>query len=217
MKKWFIVALLLILAGGFYICTRLPVLGIVTINQIVKNPGNRHKIDSAVSIVQDGDIVVRTGNDMTSYMFCRANLTHKTYSHCGVVAIENGYPFVYHAIGGEDNPNEALRKDSLQFWLSPAHNTGFGIRRFALSPAQKDMLLAVVRRYYYLRTKFDLKFDLHDDSRLYCGELVYRALNKAMNDTALIKPTRSMGYTYIAIDNITCTPHAAWVWQVRYK
>ena len=69
------------------------------------NLQNHHDVDSAISLLQSGDLVMRRGIDVTSFMLSQMNLKDKTYSHCGIVEIEYGYPFVYHSIGGEDNPN----------------------------------------------------------------------------------------------------------------
>src|SRR5690606_33196633 len=65
--------------------------------------------DSCVQLLRTGDLALRTGNDITSRMFCEFNRIDKTYSHCGMVVVEHGYPFVYHSIGGEDNPDQRLR------------------------------------------------------------------------------------------------------------
>lgn len=188
-----------------------------SLKEIASNPANISAIDSGIHILQQGDIVVRTGNDFTSTMFCKMNQTDKTYSHCGIVMLENGYPYVYHSIGGEDNPNEVLRRDSASFWFSPAHNTGFGILRFSFTQPQADSLKQITLRYYHARKKFDMDFDLKDDNKLYCAELVYKAMNYAMNDTAFIQPSYWMGKEYVAVDNITLNSHAHLICQVKYK
>lgn len=189
----------------------------ISLEDKVTNPANIRMIDSGIHMLQQGDIVVRTGNDITSTMFLKMNQTDKTYSHCGIVMMENGYPFIYHSIGGEDNPNETLRRDSASFWLSPWHNMGFGILRFNFTAVQADSLKHIVLQYYTAKKKFDLDFDLKDDSKLYCAEFVYNALNYATADAAFIKTTRWMGKEYVAIDNFTLNSNAHLICQVRYK
>lgn len=214
--KWIISLVVVAAAVYLFVQAQVPAHDAHTIAQMQQNPYNRQAIDKAISMVHTGDIIVRTGNDMTSYMFCRANRRDHTYSHCGIVSVENGYPFVYHSIGGEDNPDEVLRRDSLNFWLSPVHNTGFGIRRTLFNPAQIDAMLQVAQSYYRQQKKFDLDFDIQNDDKLYCAELLYRAMNRAAADSNYIRPTHSAGYTYVAVDNITAAP-GSWVWQITYK
>src|SRR3954468_9375414 len=60
-----------------------------------ENPINARNIDSVIHLLRNGDLALRTGADATSVMLRQMNLTNKTYSHCGIVMIENGYPFVY--------------------------------------------------------------------------------------------------------------------------
>src|SRR5690348_3936633 len=44
-----------------------------SIIQRSNNPWNIRSVDSAVGLLQSGDIVVRTGNDATSYMLTQLN------------------------------------------------------------------------------------------------------------------------------------------------
>jgi len=187
-----------------------------TIAAIAANPYNLHLIDSCKSLLRNGDIIVRTGNDMTSEMFREANSKDKTYSHCGIVLIEGGQPYIYHSIGGEDNPNEVLRRDDIKTWASPLHNSGIGILRYRFTTAQIDSLAAITRGYYNQHKKFDMQFDINNDDKLYCAELLYQTINKSLRK-AVIKPTQRLGYTYVAIDDITQNSYCDWICQVRYK
>jgi len=181
------------------------------------NTWNRHIVDTAVSLLRSGYIVLRRGIGADSYMLAEMNKKDKTYSHCGIVMIEHGYPFVYHSIGGEDNPDERLRRDSADFFFSPLHNTHLAIVRFDFDSANVDELRRAVSRYYAERPKFDLKFDLATDDELYCSEFVYKALNKAMHDTGYIKPGLLLGHKFVGIDDIFINEHANMVWQIKFK
>lgn len=181
------------------------------------NPFNKASVNLGLKMLHTGDLVVRTGADVTSYMFSQMNQTEKTYSHCGIVIIENGYPFVYHSIGGEDNPDQELRRDSAKFWVSPANNLGYGIARFSFFDGQIKALTQVVQRLYREKRKFDMNFDLKTDDRLYCAEFVYKAVNEAMKDSQYLRPITVLGYRFIGVDNLFLNQHAKLIWQVRYK
>lgn len=178
---------------------------------------NTAMIDSAITMLKDGDMVLRTGADVTSYMLSQTNQHDKTFSHCGLVRIENGYPFVYHAIGGEDNPDEEVRRDSASAWFSPAGNLGLGIARFNLNSKGLRKLTDVVTHYYKEKRKFDMKFDLATDNRLYCAELVYKALLEASGNKLFCHPVSKFGYHYISVENLYRNKHTKLIWQVRYK
>jgi hypothetical protein len=150
-------------------------------------------------------------------MLCQLNTRDKTYSHCGIVMVENGYPFVYHSIGGEDNRDARLRRDSASFWFSPANNLGFGIARLDIPEGKDTALSRVVRRFYEERKKFDMDFDIKTDDRFYCAELVYKAVNQTMRDSQYLRPVTFLGYRFIGIDDIFLSPHARMVCQIRFK
>jgi hypothetical protein len=215
------VFLIALLAGGFALAGREE----ATINtaaadlQVKRsaNPYNKQLVDSGVRTLRTGDLVVRTGADITSYIFSQLNHEDKTYSHCGIVIIENGYPFIYHSIGGEDNPDQVLRRDSASFWFSPANNLGFGVVRYTISNHQVDAITSVTRQIYKEKRKFDMDFDLNTDDRLYCAEFAYKAINMALKDPQYIKPITLLGYTFVGIDNLFLNKHAQLICQLRFK
>lgn len=183
----------------------------------MQNSENLVRMDSSIRLLRSGDLVMRTGADVISYMLCQMNQENKTYSHCGLVMIENGYPFVYHSIGGEDNPDEVMRRDSAKFFFSPANNLGFGIARYDADSQHIDQLHKVVERLYREKHKFDLQFDLATDDRLYCAEFVYKAMKETMKDAKYIQPITRNGFRFVGIDNLFCNRHAKVVCQVEFK
>ena len=178
---------------------------------------NKHAVDTAVSLLRSGYLVLRMGAGADSRLLAEMNRKDKTYSHCGIVIIENGYPFVYHSIGGEDNPDERLRRDSATFFFSPQHNMGIAVVQYDYNEDRVNELSRVVNKYYAQRPKFDMKFDLATDDKLYCAEFVYKAVNKAMNDPQYIKTTSLLGYTFVGIDDLFINPHAHIIWQTGFK
>ena len=218
-----VVALLLLSAYGVsgYFLTKteraIPVVQL-PVNDINSHAAkcNRHAIDSAVSILRSGNVLLRTGLGADSYMFAQMNRKDKTYSHCGIVMVENGFPFVYHAIGGEDNPDQRLRRDSAHVFLSPLHNQGFGVVAFDFKKEETRKLVEVVHQFYKARPKFDMNFDLNTDDALYCSEFVYKSLTKATADAAFIKATTALGKTYIGIDDLFINDHAHMVWRLKF-
>jgi hypothetical protein len=186
-------------------------------NERAGNAFNKHAIDSAISMLHSGDLVLRIGGGADSYMLSQMNQRDKTFSHCGIVFIENGYPFVYHSIGGEDNPDERLRRDSAVFFFSPLHNLGLGVVRYNIGEQNINDLQKIVLQYYRERRKFDMDFDLKTDDKLYCAEFVYKAMNTALKDTSFIKPTTMLGHRFVGVDDLFMNKHARMIWQIKYK
>lgn len=174
------------------------------------------KILYGKSLLKDGDLVLRTGNDFISLTLRQFSVHNKTYSHCGIVRIIDGKIYVYNAIGGEDNPNARLRRDSFEAFCNPEHNTGFGIFRYSLTQVQFGRLDSMVDLYYKLRIKFDMKFDLKTDSAMYCAEFVYKAVTRATEDSSFIPLSHIGDFEYVAIDNLFLNGHTKPVYQAKF-
>ncbi len=175
---------------------------------------NRHMADSAISILRSGDVLLRMGMGAQSQMLARMNRGNKDFSHCGIVVVENGYPFVYHCIGGEDNPDARMRRDSASVFLSQQNQLAFGVVRYPLdSAAIKKQVLG----WYHKHPRFDMQFDLATNDKLYCTEMVYKVLTGVAGDMCCIPTDTVMGHRFVGTGNLIANPMAQLVWQVKYK
>lgn len=163
---------------------------------------NQVRADSAVSLVRDGDLVLRSGSDAISALFRKINTKDKSYSHAGIVFIENGYPFVYNCIGSASDPHAFVKRDSLKAYIDPYHNLGYAIYRYYLSAGRIEKLRATVIQYFKERRTFDPYFDLHTDSSLYCTEFVYKAIIATTGDKKYFPITRASNFNFVAVDNL---------------
>ncbi len=216
-RWWLILSFSLVAAAAIYKVQATDTTPKVVATDPYASAWNRKQVDSALQKLQPGDIVLRMGKDVTSYLFSRFNLRDKSFSHCGIVFFEGGKPVVYHSIGGEDNPDEELRRDAALRWLSPTSNLSFAIIRYPLGSCQVDSLNQVVRKYYREKKRFDMRFDLNSDDRFYCAEFVYKALAEALKDENPLKPYEILGHRYVAIDNLYRNTGAAFICRVKFK
>lgn len=183
----------------------------------VKNPENNKLVDSSIQLLQTGDLVVRRGDDMTSYMLSRLNRQDKTYSHCGLVVVEDGEPYVYHCIGGEDNPDEKMKRETALLWFSPTNNHAFAAYRYDMQDSTIHKLVAELHRLYKSELRFDMDFDMRTNDRQYCSEMIYKALIKVNVNSNYIAAASGYGRVFIGIDNLYINSHCRPVCQVRFK
>jgi len=180
---------------------------------------NAAQVDSGIALVNNGDIIARTGNDEISDIFRRLNTHEAVYSHIGIVFFENGYPFVYNITAGKENPEGTIRRDSLATFIGPEKNLGFGIYRLSLNKNQKEQLKQSAVRYLKENRKFDLSFDLHTDSLLYCTEFIYKLVTDITKkkDYFTLTHNEEMNFDYVTVDNILLQPKNKMICKVRYK
>jgi hypothetical protein len=159
-------------------------------------------VDSCQQFLQNGTIVLRTGNDAISTMFAQLNNTDKTFSHCGIAFEENNIWYVFHSIGGEDNPDEKLRKETFESFVGESHNLGFGICKYNMTEVKQKKLNTIVTDWYQKKMPFDMEFDLKSNDRLYCAEMVFKAFNKTFETDSFFQITNHKGFKYVSTDNI---------------
>lgn len=164
------------------------------------------QIDSAKKSIATGDLIVRTGNDFTSESLRTLNRRDKTYSHCGIASIENDTVFVYHALGGEWNPDQKIRRDALDVFASPLTNRGIGIYRFRLSPVEITQLMITVSRLYQMGIMFDMKFDLQTNDRMYCAEFVYKSFMMGTVGKLKFNSSHIGQFSFIGVDDLFLQP-----------
>jgi hypothetical protein len=156
--------------------------------------------------IRSGDMITRTGNDFTSYSLRHFCQTDKTYSHCGIASIENDTVFVYHALGGEFNPDQQLLREPLSFFVAAVANNGFGVFRFNLTKTQNEKLLAETRNAYRQGITFDMQFDLATDEKMYCSEFTAKMFRRGMDNDTLFTVSRIAGFEFLAPDNLFTHP-----------
>ena len=166
--------------------------------------------------LKTGDLILRHGRGFISNAFMSLSFKEKKYSHAGIVHVENGMAYVYHAIGGEENVDNKLRKDLLQDFCDPQYVHSFGIYRYDLNMEQTKQFDSLATYYYHQEMQFDTKLDLATDSVMYCSELIYKLLQKVTGDMDYLSISNVKGYKYIAIDNLYLNKHCSIICKYSY-
>jgi len=182
----------------------------------VENQVRWLKAKPDLSQLKSGDLVFRHGRGAISNALMSLGQREQKYSHAGIISVEHGNIFVYHAIGGEENISNKLRKDPLNIFCNPADVHGFGIYRTDLNEAQIQSILLVAAKYFTAGLEFDTKFDLDTDDKMYCTEFVYKVFSRALGDQNYISLSALPGKKYIACDDLYCNAHCKPVYSYQY-
>mgnify|MGYP002075216547 CR=1 FL=1 len=174
-------------------------------------------IDSSKLLLKNGDVVFRRGNDVISHLFSEMNTQDKSFSHCGIAFEENGKWFVFHSIGGEDNPDEKLRKEPFENFITPKDNTGFGICDFSFTSHETQLLKFIVDSLYKKEIPFDMQFDLKTNDKLYCAEMVAKAIQLTLKNDSFFSIHTINGFQFYSTDNIFTQEKAKLICKIDYK
>jgi Permuted papain-like amidase enzyme, YaeF/YiiX, C92 family len=175
------------------------------------------KIDSATKILQNGDIIFRNGADAISNLFANVNKKDKRYSHCGIYVQQDNASFVLHSVGGESNPNAAIKKESFIAFVNPASNNSFGIIRFNFDKKTMNIITNIAQKWYSEKRTFDMDFDLKTDKKLYCTEYIYKAIQLGIADSLIFSNTIINDVPYVAPDDILLNKNARILWQTIFE
>ena len=188
------------------------------------------------TLLKEGDLVVRLNQDPASQFIKNVNRNDKSYSHAGIVLLENGYPYIYHIVNGEENPDEKLRKDSLIRFCHPRKNIAYGIFRYEMEVGEIKRLKNLIHEWYAKGVQFDLKFDLKTNNQMYCSEMIRKVVAYATGKRILIQTIKlsnreagifsvymhlPLSYTsrlnVVPIDNLYINPYCHLIKEYSYK
>jgi hypothetical protein len=128
--------------------------------------------DAIRPFLHDGDIILRLGDRLWSGFFKELSPRDKRFSHLGIIRIRDSAVSVINAEGlaveGKDYVNEVPLGD----FLSIALSVGVYRPRTVPGEAVSDTALE------YKGRPFDWRFDMEEDEKLYCSELLYAVLKK---------------------------------------
>ena len=169
-----------------------------------------------ITSLRSGDLIFRHGRGVISNTLLKMSQKESKYSHAGVVFIEQGKAYVYHCIGGEDNPNSTMRRDRISQFCDPEIAHSFGIYRLPLGDSLNQAFLLEVQRSYDRGLLFDTAFDLSTDKEQYCTEFIYKTLKSLEGIDLPISSSAFSGKEYVTCDNLYLIPKTQLIHQHNY-
>ena len=135
----------------------------------------------------------------------------------GIVKKINGQTFIYHATGGEENVSQKMKCEPIAIYCHPAATYKFGVFRWDLTDEQRTRFMEILDGYYKSGMEFDLDFDMTTDGKMYCSEMIYKALIAATGDKDYIALSNVIDKPYVAIDNLYLNPHCKNIFKYEYQ
>jgi hypothetical protein len=161
---------------GIVVCMALICLIISYIAMPRGRPISAQQSGMIAAVVREGDIICRLGDRLWSRYFRDISLTDKRFSHVGIAHIHNGAVTVINAEGSTAHGRDFVNESTLNDFLSVAVTAGI----YRIKSTEGDTIAALAMEY--LGTPFDWQFDMDDESKLYCTELLYVVLRRLLPD-----------------------------------
>jgi hypothetical protein len=154
-----------------------------------------------IPYLQDGDIILRMSDGQWSSIFSDYSLTDKRFSHLGIVRMRDDNIIMINSVGSIANKNMGVSELSLEYFLKVAKSIAIYRIKSADSTVISDTAVK------YIGCPFDFDFDLNDDSKIYCTELLYVALKAAKSEQLLkTRYVEDLGKEVIPLESISNSP-----------
>ena len=156
-------------------------------------------IEKLEATVQDGDIICRLGDRIWSLYFKGLSKQDKRFSHLGIIHISEGEIFVINAEGLAWEGRDKVSIDSLAHFIKPAGMIGI----YRLPDVNGEIISKEALKF--IDRPFDWYFDLENDEKIYCTELLYAALKYTYPEIQL-KTIKKYGRDIIPLEAISDSP-----------
>src|SRR6188508_1759946 len=197
-------------------------------------------INVVADSIREGDLVLRCGNDYISESLSDFSQKEKLFSHSGIAMMANETMYIYSNMAGDINPDEIMRRDLVDSFITPVHNVAVGIYRYDLTNTELEKLKNIIHTHYMNKLQFDMNFDLSTNDKMYCAEMIAKSVEQATGQRitfskSLITPALKEKYLkkllekkvvpsakvaeqreYLALDNLNMNPHCREVAKIVF-
>jgi hypothetical protein len=150
-----------------------------------------------LTLITNGDLVFRQGTGIFSYLCRNIGGEPSTFSHVGIVYFENNKAFVIHTEANDLTGIGFAKKEELSIFISASNSSKHAFYRVQnLSSNQIEGVLDSAFKYVSDSIPFDTDFDLTNDHKLYCTELVYKAFKSI--GCKLVRMHRKIDAQYVS-------------------
>jgi hypothetical protein len=140
---------------------------LLLLHYYVDIPIDKNEFENIFSNIEDGFIICTLGNNLWSDYFARLSTNDKRFSHLGIIRVCDGNISVVHSAGTIKLGNDFVKEDSFNIYI--ANVRAIGIYKINSIESYKIGQEAI----NLIGVPFDWQFDMLDDSKLYCTELLY--------------------------------------------
>lgn len=171
-------------------------------------------IEDALAEARPGDVLFKNGGGLWGRLAARFSENDDGYGHVGMVDTgPDGALVVIHAGGDPATGNGRVQATGLAQFLRAAK--GAALYRPKLDAPHAAIALSYVEAAAGRNAPFDSAFSLDTEDELYCTELVWRALSRAVGEDVVPEKSERSGKVYVAIDDLQESPWLAPLWRYQ--
>ena len=128
--------------------------------------------EALYQVLEDGDIICRLGNGVFSQYISDVSVSDKRFSHMGIIRINDGLITVINAEGDTGHGRDFVCEITIEEFLKDAVSAGV----YRVNNINRSLISGLAMEY--IGIPFDWQFDLIDESKIYCTELLQIILKR---------------------------------------
>ena len=126
---------------------------------------------SELSIIQEGDILLRQGYGFFSRSIVKYQQAKYPVTHCAMFVKQKGKPGVIHSLSSSFSDFDGVQIQPLQRFINESMPKTLMVVRFNGTQEDIHSLVQKTRAYLAKKIPFDHEFNRKDTSKMYCTEL----------------------------------------------
>ncbi|HRS53893.1 MAG TPA: YiiX/YebB-like N1pC/P60 family cysteine hydrolase [Bacteroidales bacterium] len=154
--------------------------------QVVQSSSGYVLSSREMSLIKDGDIILRHGYGFVSDMIVDIKNEKYKVSHCAIICKDSltNEINVIHSVSQTLAPFDGVQIQPLKVFLNDCQKNSIIISRYKHTTKEKPLCEISKRAKYYLnkRVPFDNNFNLFDSTKIYCTELIYLVIKDVFGD-----------------------------------
>ena len=160
-----------------------------------------------ISLLHDGDIILRHGYGFVSDMIEETLNDSSGLSHCAILTQYKGHWILIHSISSTLSDIDGVQWQDLATFVNQSKKRSIVVMRYRHGKNDSDLARIGTRAKYYLDKKipFDNSFDLFDSTSFYCSELLWKVFKDEYHVDIFESKYRPEHYDYMKFDTFLDT------------
>ncbi len=176
------------------------ILFILSITGCAGGHPSSERLELPVRLNDSAYLIVRLGDGYFSNIFRKVSSEEKRYSHSGIIHRVDEHYKVYHIEANELTGKGIVRDEPLESFIS--HSREWALYAINAPDSVKMEIVEQAGIFFESKIPFDLDFDPESDDKLYCSELVAKAINNAFGEELITPGLHIAGRHFYGLDDI---------------
>jgi len=134
--------------------------------------------DEEFELIQEGDIILRHGYGLVSDIIVKTLKEDYNISHCAIVVRDEKNKLkVIHTVSQSISDQDGMQQQHLKTFIKNSKSNSIIVVRLKNNSENTGKLISQkAQELLNLKIPFDHSFDITDDSKLYCSELIWKII-----------------------------------------